>query len=219
MPSSRRLSSSISAHCWRSSLGVQAAGHRHPLGMVGHGDVLQPAGLGGRGHLLDRGQPVGPSAVRCAGRRGCRPARPARAACPGGPTRIRAGPRAARAENRADPRRRRLPPRSARRSTLLAAKDAVLVDLQPAVLGQAAKHDVVRLRAGEVLQGRAERLGRHDAQVHLQSGCRGGPTFSCRRGRALRPRRVYAARRSIAAAASAATTRKSRSPIVSLPRR
>ena len=53
----------------------------------------------------------------------------------------------------------------------LAAEHAVLVDLQSAVLGQAAQHDVVLLRAGEVLQGRAERLGRHRAQVDLHAGC------------------------------------------------
>ncbi len=41
----------------------QAADHRHPLRVVGHGDVLQPSLLGRLGHLLDRGHAVGPGAV------------------------------------------------------------------------------------------------------------------------------------------------------------
>ena len=40
---------------------------------------------------------------------------------------------------------------------------------QAAVLGHAAEDDVVVLRAGEVLQRGAERLGRHDAQIDLQA--------------------------------------------------
>ena len=50
-----------------------------------------------------------------------------------------------------------------------AAEDAVFVDLQAALHGQAANGDVVRLGAGEVLQGGAVGLGGHHAQVHLQA--------------------------------------------------
>ncbi len=35
-------------------LGVQAVGHGHAFGMVGDGDVLQPAGLSGFDHFLQR---------------------------------------------------------------------------------------------------------------------------------------------------------------------
>ncbi len=62
-----------------------------------------------------------------------------------------------------------------------------------------AQDDVVGLRAGEVLQRRPERLGRHDAQIDLQAAAAAGPTSSSRRGPARRPGRGSAARRSIAA--------------------
>ena len=48
------------------------------------------------------------------------------------------------------------------------AEHAVLVDLQPAIFRHAAEDHVMVFRAREVLQRRAERLGRHDAQVDLQ---------------------------------------------------
>ncbi len=50
-----------------------------------------------------------------------------------------------------------------------AAKDAVLVDLEAALLADAAQRDVVRLGAGEVEERRAEARRRHDAQIDLQA--------------------------------------------------
>ena len=49
------------------------------------------------------------------------------------------------------------------------AGQAVLVEGQALVVGDAAQLDVVRLAAGEVEQRRAEGAGRHEAQVHLQA--------------------------------------------------
>ena len=46
--------------------------------------------------------------------------------------------------------------------------DAVLVDLQPPVLGDLAQGDVVRLGAGKVVQGGAVRVGLHGPQVDVQ---------------------------------------------------
>ena len=46
-----------------------------------------------------------------------------------------------------------------------------------------AQRDVVRLRAGEVLQRRAARLGRHQPQVGLHAGSSAGCWPWCRRGR------------------------------------
>ena len=50
---------------------------------------------------------------------------------------------------------------------LLALEQAVLVELVALLDGQFAKPDVVLLRAGEVLQGGTERLGRQDPQIDL----------------------------------------------------
>ena len=44
-------------------LGVQPVDHRHALRVVGDGDVLQAALLGGGGHFLDARRAVGPRAV------------------------------------------------------------------------------------------------------------------------------------------------------------
>ncbi len=52
------------------------------------------------------------------------------------------------------------------------AKDAVLVDLQAAPLGQLAQHDVVIFGAGEVDQRGAEAPGCDDAEVGLDAGVR-----------------------------------------------
>src|SRR6266851_5696393 len=48
--------------------------------------------------------------------------------------------------------------------------DAVLVDLESLAHGHRAQLDVVLLRAGEVLQRRADALGWHDAQIDLDVG-------------------------------------------------
>ncbi len=58
------MSLSISAHCCEHSIGVQAVDHGHPFGMVGDGDVFHSALFRGLGHFLDRGQAVGPGAMR-----------------------------------------------------------------------------------------------------------------------------------------------------------
>ena len=63
------------------------------------------------------------------------------------------------------------------------AKHAVFVDLQAVVLGHAAQDDVVVLRAGEVLQGRAERFWPARRAGRFASPWPCGSTFSCRRGR------------------------------------
>ena len=157
---------------------VEAVGHADALRVVGDGDVLEAALPGPR-----RPSPRASLCRRwpwcaCAGRRGCRRARSASAVCRPRPSRTPRGPRASPAGSRAGPARRRRRPLPCRRCIrprrlplrfLADAKHAVLVDLQPAVLGHAAEDHVVVLRAGEVLQRRAERLGRHDAQVDLQA--------------------------------------------------
>ena len=53
---------------------------------------------------------------------------------------------------------------------LVALEYAIFVDLEAALLAQAAYRDVVRLGAREILQGRAEALDGDDPQVHLQAG-------------------------------------------------
>jgi hypothetical protein len=51
----------------------------------------------------------------------------------------------------------------------LAAKDAVLVDLEPAAQPEPADRDVVGFRSGEIVQRRAEAFRRNDAQVDLHA--------------------------------------------------
>ena len=72
--------------------------------------------------------------------------------------------------------RRRLPrSRSLRRIARLASRPQhrsehpVLVQLEPEADRTIAKRDVVRLRAGEVLQGGAAAFGRHQAQIRLEA--------------------------------------------------
>ena len=78
------------------------------------------------------------------------------------------------------------------------AKDAVLVDLQALVLRHAAEDDVVILRAGEVLQGGAERFRRHDAQIDLQAVAGADRHLRVAAGDAPGPLRRISPRRSIA---------------------
>ena len=54
------------------------------------------------------------------------------------------------------------------RYAYFAHEHTIFVDLELALLAKAPDFDVVRLRAGEVLQCGAEASGRHHAQVHLQ---------------------------------------------------
>ena len=84
-------------------LGVQPADHRHPLRVVGDGDVLQAALLGGGGHLLDRGRAVGPRAVHVQVAADVAQLDQLGQLRRRRPTRTPAGPRAARAESRAGP--------------------------------------------------------------------------------------------------------------------
>jgi len=51
----------------------------------------------------------------------------------------------------------------------LETKHAIFVDREPPVAGPRPQPHVVLLGAGEVLPGRAERIGVHDAQVHLHA--------------------------------------------------
>ena len=130
---------------------------------------FSPRCLGRRGHLLDAWPCRRSRWCACADRRGCRPSSissgssPASAQSNSRRASRSSGGKQGRSERGVDLLL------GAAGDLLLAAEDAVLVDLQPAVLGQAAQHDVVLLRAGEVLQGRPERLGRHDAQIDLQA--------------------------------------------------
>ena len=66
----------------------------------------------------------------------------------------------------------RLLGRAAQRLAGLVVEDPVLADVQPAPHGRLAQRDVVRRRAGEVLQQVAEVLRRDDAQVDRQAGVR-----------------------------------------------
>lgn len=54
-------------------------------------------------------------------------------------------------------------------NALLSSEDAVLVDLQTLGLRKLAQCDVMRLRAGEIHQRRAESIGPHHPQVHLHA--------------------------------------------------
>ena len=184
-------------------LGVQAVDHRHPLRVVGDGDVLQS-----RGPWPPRPSP------RCVARPSvqvlcmCRSPRMSSSSTSRGssarrgPLELAAGPRGSRAGSRAGRARAYTSSSRPPGDLLLAAEDAVFVDLQAAVLGQPAEHDVVGLRAGEVLQRRAERLGRHDAEVELQAAGQPGRHLRLRRGPSPRPGRAKPARWSITAAAS-----------------
>ena len=162
--------------------GVQPVDHRHPLRVVGDGDVLQPALLGGGGHLLDRGRAVGPRAVHVQVAADVAQLDQLGQLAGVGPIELAPGLAQLGRETGQVQRAVDLLFRAAG-DLLLAAEDAVFVDLQPPRLGPAAEHDVVLLRAGEVLQGRAERLGRHGPQIDLHAGRASGATFSCRRGR------------------------------------
>ena len=149
--------------------GVQAVGHRDALRMVGDGDVFQPALACGRDHFFQRALPsvavvcmcrsptMSSSSISCGKRAG------------GGPIELEPGFAQSRAESRQIERGVDVFFGPAGDVSLVAAEHAVFVDLQPAALGHAAQHDVVFLRAGEVLQRRAEALGRHDAQIDLQA--------------------------------------------------
>ena len=113
------------------------------------------------------------------------PRQPARRA----PARSRRAPRAARAGSSPGRARGRPPPRCAPATTFSPSREPVLVEAQALVDRDAAQLDVVLLAAGEVEQRRAERLGRHQPQVHLQAVARAAPTTWSRRGPA--PRRPW----------------------------
>ena len=68
----------------------------------------------------------------------------------------------------------------------LALENAVLVDLQPLGLREAAQLDVVVLRAGEVLKGGAEALRRHNSQVNLKPLSRADAALRAARRQHLR---------------------------------
>ena len=89
----------------------------------------------------------------------------------------------------------------------------------PRSLAMPRRIDVVLLRAGEVLQRRAERLASAPRAGRSAARWPGGSTSSCRRGRSPRPRRSNLPKWSITASASFASTSRSRSPTVSRPRR
>ena len=170
-----RSERSISAHWREEPRAVEPVRHADALRVVGDGDVLTGRGPGRPRPSLPA-WPCRRSRVVCM----CRSPRmsleldqPRQVAC-SRPNRTPAALRESPAGRPAGRAPRTLRPRSRRRSTfpLRRTKHAVLVDLQPAVFGQAAEHDVVLLRPGEVLQRRAEGLRRHDAQVDLHSHAR-----------------------------------------------
>ena len=129
---------------------VEPAGHGDAFRVIGNGDVFQPTLLGGFGHGLDSGPTVGPGAVHVQ-----IAADVGRFDQPGqlsgvGPVELAA----CFPQFRRDPRQLQRGVDVFLRMSgdrLFAAKDAVFVDLQPSILGPATDHDIVGLRAGEVL--------------------------------------------------------------------
>ena len=67
---------------------------------------------------------------------------------------------------------------------VVGVEQAVLVQLPAALERAVAQRDVVRLRAGEVLQRGAALLGRDDPQVGLEAAAQSARWPWCRRGRA-----------------------------------
>ena len=102
------------------------------------------------------------------------------------PPRSRRAPRAAPAESRPGRAPRRSPPRSRRRraSSSVDPEEAVLVQLEAEADGAVAQRDVVRLRAGEVLQRGAAAVGRRRAAGRPGSRPEAGRSTWSRRGRA-----------------------------------
>ena len=149
-------------------VGLQPADHCDALRVVGDGDVLQAAALGGGGHLLDARLAVGPRAVHVQIAADVVQLDERGQLAGVGPFKLVAGLTQLRRKTGQIERGIDLLFR-ATGNAIVTAKDAVLVDFQPARFRSAADDDVVLFRAGEVLQGRAERLGRHGAEIDLHA--------------------------------------------------
>ena len=101
---------------------------------------------------------------------------------------------------------------------VVGVEQAVLVQLPAALERAIAQRDVVRLRAGEVLQGRAALIGRDDAKVGLEAAAQQHAGL----GAAIGEHALDHAGSGVKASASvvsAPLARMSRSPLVSAPRR
>ena len=169
MPWSRSLSLSISAHCCRSRLASSPSTIVTRFEWSVMAMYFSPRGLAAAAISSMRGRAVGPRAVHVQVAADVAEFDQRGQLAGVGPLELppglaQLGRKAGQVQRRVDLFLR------AAGDLFLAAEDAVLVDLQPSRLGPAAEHDVVLLRAGEVLQGGAERLGRHRPQIDLHAG-------------------------------------------------
>ena len=204
------------------ALFIQAVGHGEGLRMIGDGDVFVAQRAGGLGHFFERGAAVGFGGVhveiaadvgeldqlgQAAFERGFDLAAVF--------AQLRRNPVRGRARRTLLPRFRR------RRAASLSTRNRPYsLSVRPSFKRAAAQRDVVLLAAGEILHGRAVAFMRERAQVHLQAfeailnaGFVGA--FAEHAVRLGMLRRSAPAR----AAAPGPVTSRSRSPMVSLPRR
>ncbi len=160
--------------------GIEAVGHADALRVVGDGDKLVAAGLGGGDHLGERGFAVAGGRVHVEVALEVAELDELRQLSRRGPAKLFAG--LADLGREAGQVHRGVDVALVAAGDVFAfvaiviffglfadAEDAVFVDFEAAVFGHAAEDDVVVLGAGEVLQGGAERFGRHDAEVDLQA--------------------------------------------------
>ena len=164
---------------------VEAVGHRQRLAVIGDGDVLA-APPSRAASAIVRTSSLPSVSVLCMWRSPRRSARSIRR----GSVRARGGVDLA--AHLAQLRRH--PVEAERRVDVFLAlagdahvvgdpEQAVLVQLEAEADRAVAQRDVVRLRAGEVLQRGAAAVGGDEAQVGLEAALRAGRSISCRRGR------------------------------------
>ena len=222
MPSSRPLSARIARGVRERALLVEAVGHRQRLAVIGDGDVLEARRRCAAAPSSRCRPAVGRRSCACAGRRAGRDRSIRRGSAPrSARRRSRRGSRAARAGSTRGRAPRRCLPRCSPATDVVRRRGTgrTRSACKPRPDRAVAQRDVVRLRAGEVLQRGAAALGWHQAQIGLEAAAQQHARLgvAVRRARA-RPsgwpmNAVHQRRR------RRPTARMSRSPQVSQPRR
>ena len=191
-PSSRCVDLADRARVRERARFVEPVRHRQRLAVIGDRQVVQAGGLCGARHRSRCRRGRRSPSCGCAGRPAGRRAAPAAGSAPALGGLDLAAVLAQFRRHEREPERRVDPllVLAGDSRVVVHAVQAVLVQLQPALDRAVAQDDVVGLRAGEVLQRRAEALARHERAGPPGSRPTAARSTWCRRARAPARRSV-----------------------------